>query len=73
MRGLVLIKASGEAAPKIVDGAKKIKGVVDAYPVFGRFDIVVFLEARDFSSLHQVAGKVAALEGLRSTETLVEG
>jgi len=68
-----LIRAGGETVPRIVREAKRIQGVVDVYPVFGRFDVVALLEAKDLTSLKQVTWKVAALEDIRSTETLVEG
>jgi len=69
---LVLIRAPARLQWEIVDRAKKMKGVVEAYPVFGRFDIVVLIRARDFKELARVASKVASIQGIRSTETLPE-
>jgi len=73
IKGLMLIKISSEATPAFVEEAKKISGVVDAYPVFGRFDVVVFLEGETFLKMKGVAAKVAKLKEIRSTETLTEG
>jgi uncharacterized protein with GYD domain len=72
IRGLILAKATVKAAATVPEEAKKIKGVTDAYPVFGRFDLVVFLEAKDFEELKSTALRVNAIVGIRSTETLVE-
>ncbi len=69
---LVLIRAPARLQWDIVDRAKKMRGVVDAYPVFGRFDIAVLIKGRDFKNVAGLAAKVAAIEGIRSTETLPE-
>jgi len=72
-KALMLIKSSYGGALLISDEAKKIPGVKDAYPVFGRYDVVVFIEEADYQAAKAVAAKVAQLEGVRSTETLPEG
>ena len=72
IRGLILARATVKAAATVPEEAKKIKGVTDAYAVFGRFDLVVFLEAKDFEELKSAALKVNAMAGIKSTETLVE-
>ena len=69
---LLLIRAPGRLQWDIVDKAKKVKGVVDAYPVFGRFDIAVLAKGRDFKDIAGIAAKVASVEGVRSSETLPE-
>ncbi len=69
---LVLIRAPARLQWGIVDRAKKMKGVVDARPVFGRFDIAVLIRGRDFKDIASLSTKVAAIEGIRSTETLPE-
>jgi len=73
MNGLVLVKTSVGAVEKAIQEAKKIEGVVDAYAVFGRFDMVVLLEAKEFPSLMRTTVRVSSIEGIKSTETLVEG
>jgi len=71
--GLMLVRIAAKETPAFVEEAKRIEGVVDAYPVFGRFDVTVFLEGNDFSAVKGVAAKVAKLRGIKSTETLMEG
>ncbi|MGQ9468374.1 MAG: Lrp/AsnC ligand binding domain-containing protein [Nitrososphaerales archaeon] len=73
INGLMLIKATAANSPTIVKEAKKIKGVVDAYMVFGRFDVAIFLEAEDFLKLKDIAKKISSLQGIKSTETLPQG
>jgi DNA-binding Lrp family transcriptional regulator len=71
--GLVLVKVGAAAPLEILEGIKGVDGVLDAYVVFGRFDIVVFIEAEDYHELKDIAGKIAGIEGIKSTETLVHG
>ena len=73
MNGLVLVMTNVQEVDAAVREAKNIEGVLDAYAVFGRFDMVVLLEAKDFSSLMGTVVKVSGLKGVRSTETLIEG
>jgi uncharacterized protein with GYD domain len=65
---------SGGRVPKAVSLAKKLRGlsfVTDAYAVFGRFDIVAFLEAENESQLYKLLSE-ATLEGVMTSETLTE-
>ncbi|MBO3755085.1 MAG: Lrp/AsnC ligand binding domain-containing protein [Candidatus Brockarchaeota archaeon] len=72
VRGLMLVKAGYAAALEIAREASKVQGVLDAYPVFGRFDVAVFIQGKDLQELRNVALKIVALKGVRSTETLLE-
>ncbi len=71
--GLVLVKVGAAPPLTILEGIMDIEGVLDAYVVFGRFDIVVFIEAEDYYELKDIAGRIAGIEGIKSTETLVHG
>lgn len=71
--GLVLVKIGAAPPQKIIETIKGFEGVLDAYAVLGRFDIVVFIEAEDYYKLKEVAAKIAGVEGIKSTETLVHG
>lgn len=73
MNGLVLVMTNIREVDEAVQEAKKIEGVLDAYAVFGRFDMVVLLKTKDFPSLMGTVVKVSSLKGVRSTETLIEG
>ena len=58
------MKTSVEAVDEAIRETRKIEGVVDAYAVFGRFDMVVLLEAKDFPTLMQTVVSVSALKGV---------
>jgi len=52
----------------------KIKGVAKVYGVFGRYDLVVQIEASTLEELSRIImDKMRALPGVLSTESLVVG
>ena len=71
--GLVLIKIGNSRPGTVLDWVSNVKGILDIYAVFGRFDLVVFIGAEDYYGLKDIAAEVAGVEGVKSTETLVHG
>ncbi len=69
---LVLVRAKPANQDKFVAAAKKIKGVTDAYPVFGRFDVAVLAEGKTQEELRRVTREILAIGGIKSTETMLE-
>ena len=70
----VMLFRSGGRVPKAASIAKKLRSlsfVTDAYAVFGRFDVVAFLEAEDENSFYKLFSE-AMLEGVMTTESLIE-
>jgi DNA-binding Lrp family transcriptional regulator len=68
----VLLRVDAPKAKEILSEIRKIEGVKNAVGVFGRYDIVVMLEAKDVDELGRiVTEKIAAIPGVRSTETLI--
>ncbi|MEM3047030.1 MAG: Lrp/AsnC ligand binding domain-containing protein, partial [Candidatus Bathyarchaeia archaeon] len=57
---------------EIIDAVKKMRGVRKVYLAFGRFDIVSFVEAESNEGVARISDEIGQLEGVRSTETLVE-
>ena len=71
-RGIMLVKVSAKSTPNFIKEVNKIEGVIDAYPVFGRFDAVVFIERKDFPEMKEVVVRITYVRGIRSTETFTE-
>jgi uncharacterized protein with GYD domain len=70
-----MLLRSGGRVPRAIDLANKLKnlrGVMDAYAVFGRFDIVAFFECKNEAELFSSISEVTKLEGLMGSETLME-
>jgi len=73
MYACILIRAMPGKVVKVLDEVKKVKGVVKAFPVYGRYDIVAFVDAPDFNSVSKISGEINAVKGIKSTETAIEG
>jgi len=72
LNACVLIKVVPTKAEPILSKVKAIKGVRKAYFTYGRFDIAAFVEVEDYRSIREITEEINAIEGVRSTETLVE-
>ena len=70
--GLVLVKLSGGKERQAIERIKDTKGVSHVTAVFGRWDLVVDVEADSLQTMTTIiAGKIRAIPGVFSTETLV--
>jgi uncharacterized protein with GYD domain len=71
----VMLFRSGSRIAKAVSLAKQLKSlgfVTDAYAVYGRFDIVAFLEGANEKQLLKSFYEATRLEGIMSSETLID-
>jgi DNA-binding Lrp family transcriptional regulator len=68
----MLIRTERGRFEEVSKRLKQIPGVVKAFPVLGRFDIVVDLEAADSRHLGRAVTRVSRLAGVVFTETLPE-
>ncbi|MEM2896883.1 MAG: Lrp/AsnC ligand binding domain-containing protein [Candidatus Bathyarchaeia archaeon] len=73
MYACILVRAMPGKVMDVLKAVKGIKGVIKAFPVYGRYDIVAFIEAPDFKSVSKISEKINAIEGIRSTETAIQG
>ncbi|MEM2901355.1 MAG: Lrp/AsnC ligand binding domain-containing protein [Candidatus Bathyarchaeia archaeon] len=71
-KACVLIKTIPTRIEKTLEGVKKFKETLKAYMVFGRWDVVAFLDVEDYHDLKNITSKINMMDGVRSTETLVE-
>lgn len=70
--GLVLVKLQAGRESQTLPKIKEIKGVSHVSAVYGRWDLVVDIETDDLPKMSQlVVGKLRAIPGVASTETLV--
>ena len=72
----VMLITSGGRVPKAVslgDELKHIACVIDAYAVFGRYDVVAFFQGDDVKQVFEAVSRVTKLSGIMNTETLIEG
>ena len=74
----VLVKVGASEHLNFAKSAKedmlKIKGVKSVYGVFGRYDLVVSVEAKDLEELSRIImDKMRAIPGVMATESLIIG
>ncbi len=68
----ILIRTEKGRFDEVAEKMKEFEGVKDVFPVFGRYDVVVDLEAPDMESLTKTAFKMGNIAGVVFTETLIE-
>jgi DNA-binding Lrp family transcriptional regulator len=66
-----LLINSEEYNPKLMKALMGIKGVEEAYPVYGVYDIVVRTRADTMDKLKETHDKIRRLEKVRSTLTMI--
>ena len=72
LNACLLLKVVPTKSDLILDEVMKMDSVRKAYDSFGRFDITIFVEVKDYQMMVEVTNKINSLEGVRSTETLLE-
>jgi uncharacterized protein with GYD domain len=72
MYACVLIRVIPGNVLKVLGVVRGVKGVIKAFPVYGRYDIVAFVEAPNSYSVIKTTEEIAIVKGIRSTETGIE-
>jgi len=72
LNACILLKVVPTKPDVILDAVRKVKGVRKAYSTYGRFDIAIFAEVKDYKELREITSQINRFEGVRSTETLAE-
>ena len=68
----VLIRTERGRFDEVTERIKKLKEVKNAFPVLGRFDVVVDLETKDYETLASAVLRLGNMAGVIFTETLPE-
>ncbi len=68
----MLIRAEAGKFEKVADNLDQILEVKRAFPVIGRFDVVVDIEAADQKGVAKAVMRVNRLAGVVYTETLIQ-
>ncbi|MEM2843211.1 MAG: Lrp/AsnC ligand binding domain-containing protein [Candidatus Bathyarchaeia archaeon] len=68
----VLIRTERGRFNEVAEKMKGFEEVKDVFTVFGRYDVVVDLEASSLESLTKTAFKMGNISGVVFTETLIE-
>ena len=68
----ILIRTFHGMYEEVVKVLSQLKGVERVFPVLGRYDVVVDVEASDFEELGSTIMRMGRINGVVFTETLVE-
>ena len=70
--GLLLVRLNTGKEKQTLKSIKETKGVAHVSAVYGRWDLVVDIEAEDLTEMSRiVVDKIRSIPGVSSTETLV--
>ena len=72
IKACLLVKTVPVKGTTIQEEVSKMRGIKKTFQTYGRADMVVFIEANDFDDVLDLIARVHLLDGIRSTETLVE-
>ncbi len=68
----MLINAEKVSVFEVVKQLERLPGMVEAFPTFGRFDVVAFASTEKRDDIGPLVKKVSAIPGVMKTETMVE-
>ena len=69
--GFVLISTAPAKEHQIYNELLKIKEIVELHPLFGEYDLIAKIEAKDLDELGRiVVEKIRAIDGVADTKTL---
>jgi len=69
---LILINVEMGAEGEVLKALRKMEGVVEAFAVYGNYDIVVKVQAENIGKLNEiVTGKIRKIENVKSTQTMI--
>ncbi len=71
-KACILIKVVPTRIEKVLNQVRGFKETRKSYPVYGRWDIIAFLEAHEYKHFKDLTSRINSFEGVRSTETLAE-
>ncbi len=67
----VLIRCQPQKETEVLETLRKLEGLSYVYTLFGRYDMVALIRALDLHAASEVIGRIRAIDGVVSTETLV--
>lgn len=69
--GFVLISTAPGKEHEVYDELRKIKEIIELHPLFGEYDLIAKIEAKDFNELGKiVVEQIRNISGVIDTKTL---
>jgi DNA-binding Lrp family transcriptional regulator len=71
-KGFVLVKTRPGAERSVYEALLEQEGVIELFPLFGEYDLILEMEAPSFDDFGQrLVAKVRAIRGVVRTQTLM--
>ena len=68
----VLINTQLDDVEEILDAVKKVRGIEEAYIVYGGYDIITRVIAETMNELREIVPwRIRHIKGVRSTQTMI--
>lgn len=68
----MLVKTTTFESESILRKITKLRGVRKGYVAYGRFDLVIFARVPDYEAIRKLSVSINNMDGVRSSETLIE-
>jgi DNA-binding Lrp family transcriptional regulator len=69
--GFVIIHISAAHEPEVFNKLSKLKEVIELHPLFGEYDLIAKIEAKDYESIGEIIiHKIKTIDGITDTKTL---
>lgn len=72
LNACILLKTVPLQTDAVLRKVRSLKGVRKAFVAYGRYDMIAFVEATTYPEIRKLTGEINSMQGVRSTETLVE-
>ena len=69
--GFILIHISPAHEYEVFNKLSKLKEVIELHPLFGEYDLIAKIEAKDYESIGEIViHKIKTIDGITNTKTL---
>jgi DNA-binding Lrp family transcriptional regulator len=72
LNACILVKTVPLQAEAVLGRVRSLEGVRKVFIAYGRYDMVAFVQASGYPEIRKLTSDINSLQGVRSTETLVE-
>lgn len=72
LEACILLKTVPLQTDAVLKKVRSLSGVRKAFVAYGRYDIVAWVQADAYPEIRKLTGEINSVQGVRSTETLVE-
>jgi len=72
LNACILIKSTPLQTESVLQKTRSLQAVRKVFLAYGRYDLVAFVQVGEYHEIRELTGAINSLQGVRSTETLVE-